>query len=316
MKQINWLLLLAELLWEIPLAFLSFLFFKLMKFVIGNIVSFSSRKKQSSFQWRILSEDILKNPMVLPWIMTQGPRWNTHAITAFVGQLDVKETIALDVKSADNSTQSWFCGIYSNPDGKMVDSLGSIGSNFDEQWKTLKLPPGKYTLALRYYNWFDQIKLPGVKVDDVEVVNSTNVSTDVNNFYQDLSKKTNLFYLVLHFYIYTILRLRKWLPESFIRKEYLPVGAADTNFFYGHIRKEESLQLELDEKIFNDYEVFLSLYNRASFPVKWYQIKEEKYKTEPSENNGFYLLRVRKNSPGKDNLINDWVKIETVITHQ
>lgn len=301
---------LRELLWEIPLAFLSFLFYKVMKVLLGIVFNiYLSLNKQQAFQWRVLSAQTLKNPIALPVLMTKGSRWNTHAIIATVGSFAVKQSVALQVESAEKSAQSWTIVVYSYPDYKTVTSVGSLDSPFDHKWEPLKLNSGKYTLGLRYYNWSNKVEIPAVKVDEMEVVNSKAVPTEVNDFYRDLNQKNSFFYFCLHYYIFTLLNLRRWLPESFVKREYLPVGNPETSFFYGPVRKKEALQIQLQPLILEKYDVYFTLYNRASFPVNWYQIKEANYITSRSEKDGFYLIRIHKKIPIPEQFISEWVKI-------
>ena len=295
-----------SLIWEIPLAFLSFLFFKAMKFVIGNLFTvYLSLNKEKASQWRVLSEETLKFSLALPVLMTKGPRWNTHAIIGTLGPLTVKQSIALDLESMGKSAQSWVGAIYSFPEYKTVASLSSRSSDLGVQWQPLTLQPGKYTIGLRYYNWSNQVTLPGVKVDGEEKIAFQFIPSDINNFYCDLIKRKNWFYLWLHYYIYTILRLRKWLPESFVRREYLPVGAPDTKFFYGYLRRGQSLQVEVSSLILCNCDLYLTLYDRSSLPVSWCQLKEEKQIIQAIDNNGFYLIRVRPKSPFPENCVGD-----------
>jgi Family of unknown function (DUF6208) len=288
-----------SLAWEIPLAFLSFLFYKVMKLAIGNLFKiYLSLDRQKNRQWRILSAETLKNPITLPVLMTKGPRWNTHAIIGTVGPFVVKQTLAIDKKLANSSANSWIIVAYSFPDYQTIASISSDTSvsESDQQWTEIALPSGKYTLGLRYYNSSPEVNLPAVKVDGIQIINSQPCPANVNEFYPDLIKRKNWFYLSLHYYIFTLLRLRKWFPESFVRGEYLPVGAPETDFFYGELKQGTSLQLELNPTILYNNEVYLTLYNRSSLPVSWFQLEQETLTTEPIKNNGFYLIRVRQKS--------------------
>jgi len=143
----------------------------------------------------------------------------------------------------------------------------------------------------------------------VEVVNTKIVPGDINDFYYNLRNRKNWFYFCLHYYIFTLLRLRKWLPESFVRKEYLPVGDPTLNYFYGAIRKGESIKVDLNSLLLNSYEIYLSLYDRASFVLCFYQINEHNHITEPVEDDGFYLFRIRQKPTVKEKFVSDWVKI-------
>lgn len=281
-------------LWEIPLAILSFFFYKAMKFFIGNLYTiYLAVNKEKSSQWRVLSAETLKTALSLPVLMTKGPRWNTHAIIGTLGPFAVKESIAIDLESANNSARSWIAVIYSFPGYETIASLESDKINAQDQWVSLSVKPGKYSIGLRYYERFDTINLPAIKVDKEEFVSPCPVAADVNNFYYDLIKKKNWFYSSLHYYIFTILRLRKYLPETFVRNEYLPVGAPDTEFFYGYLIKGRSLQLNFSPDIIENSHIYLTVYDRSSLPLFWERIESEKHLTEPIKSNGYYLIRIR-----------------------
>jgi hypothetical protein len=222
--------------------------------------------------------------------MTKGPRWNTHAIIGTLGPFSVNSSLSLDRELANKSANSWIAVVYSFPDYQTIANLSSD----DEQFSPLSLKPGKYTLGVRYYNYFDKVSFPAVTVDGVEIVHSQECPSDVNNFYHSLINRENWFYRFLHYYVFTLLQWQKFLPQSLVNNEFLPVGAPDTEFFYGALSRGGILQLEINSSILKDYEIYVTLYNRASFPINWWQQQEETYTTQPMTTNGFYLLRVRK----------------------
>ena len=285
-------------LWEIPLAFLSFLFYKITKFIIGNLFTiYLAINKDKASQWRVLSQETIDSPLTLPVLMTKGPRWNTHAIIGTLGPFYVDKSISLDIESANKSARSWIAVIYSFPGYKTVTSIKSDEIDSADRWYSLELKPGKYSLGLRYYNRLDNINLPAVKVDDRELVSPVTIPQNINDFYHNLIKAKNWFYSSLHYYIFTILKFRKWLPESFVRKEYLPVGAPDTFFAYNYLDREQTLQIEFSSEIINNFDIYFTLYDRSSLPLSWCQIKSEKYSLPAREELGYYLLRIRPNSP-------------------
>ena len=283
---------------EIPLALLSFCFNKATKLIIGNLYRFYlAFNRQRATQWQVLSAETLEKPLSLPVLMTKAPRWNTHAIIGTLGPVHVNRSVAIDLQSCNFSSQSWIAIFYSSN----YQSVASIESRNRHQgeWATLQLEPGQYTIGLRYYNWSEQVKLPAVKVDEREVVSPQVISPDVNRFYDSLRKR-NWFYLWLHTYIFTLLKLKDWFPEAFVKKEYLPVGATDTKFLYGCLQKAEKLQIALNSSTLKHYELYLTIYDRSSFPLTWCQIDREKLTTEPVEENGSYLLRIRRKDSVSD----------------
>jgi hypothetical protein len=196
--------------WEIILALLSFLFYKVMKFIIGNIftIYLIINKKQAS-QWRVLSQKTINAPLVLPVLMTKGPRWNTHAVIGTLGPFAVKESIEINIDTANSSARSWIAVVYSFPGYKTITNLESEQINQDNDlkkinnnpnsWQTIKLSPGKYSLGVRFYNRLDTITYPAIKVDGQLYVESFSVPNNINDYYYDLIKAKNWFYSSLHY---------------------------------------------------------------------------------------------------------------------
>ncbi len=298
---------------EIILACLSFLFYKVTKFIIGNLftIYLAVNKKQAS-QWRVLSATTLQSPLVLPVLMTKGPRWNTHAVIGTLGPFSVQQEIAIDAESANNSAASWIAVVYSFPGYKTITSIESEKINPNSKWHHLKLNSGKYSLGLRYYNRRDNIVMPAVKIDNQELVGNISIPSDVNNFYYDLIKAKNWFYLSLHYYIFTILKLRKYLPESFVRREYLPVGAPDTVFIYNYLEKNQALYINFAPEIINNCHIYFNLYDRSSLPLTWCQIQATEYELPAPESNSYYLLRIRPKPSASSNKFSlNWeIKLE------
>lgn len=300
----------SELWWEVPLAFVSFLFFKVMKVVIGNLYNLQiANQDQQNLEWQPLSAETLKSPITVPFWMTFGPRLNTHAIIAPVGPFKVKDTVEFNVEIAEKSAKSWTMVVYRFPDYKTVLRIGSGGDPLPEKWESIALKPGKYMLGLRYYQWPKQVEFPDVKVDGQHLIQAKVIDGDVNNFYRDLRNRENWFYFGLNFYIFPLLRLRKWLPESFVRKEFLPVGDPSLIYYYGFFKQKEVMKVTLKPALLKNYDVYLTLYDRASFVISFHQIYELNYTIAPMEVNGFYLFRVREKSNLKEKLAADWIDI-------
>ena len=277
-----------------------------MKFAIGILFTvYLAINKQKASQWRYFSQKMINAPLILPVLMTKGPRWNTHAVIGTLGPLKVTEEFELDIESANYSAGSWIAVVYSFPTYKTITSIESNKINSGNKWYSVKLKPGKYTLGIRYYNRSDNLQLPAIKVDGNDFVATESLPTDVNNFYYNLIEAKNWFYSSLHYYIFTILKLRNTLPESFVRSEYLPVGAPDTFFAYNYLQKQQQLQLNIDAEIVNNCNIYFNLYDRSSLPLSWEQINTTQYNIAAPESNGYYLLRIRP-KPELSNISTDY----------
>lgn len=302
-----------RLLWEIPAALLSLILFKTVRFLLRILANINaSSQKKTVFSWLVYSDELLRKPLVLTSILVTGPRWNPHVIAAGFGPVNIRESLEIEIKSCLASAQSWSIGIYTFPQAKAVEYIGSDNSNLEDEWCKIKLAPGKYTFGLRYYNWSAPINLPKVNIDGINVNHTQSISIDkVNDYLENLTKRDNLFYRCLNYYIFTLLLCQKWLPQAWIKKEYLPVGDPNNEFVYGVIYKNYSLTLELKELILKYYDVYLTIYNRSSLPVIWCQIEQEKYTISRSEQDGFYLVRLRsKSNLSRDAFQLDWIKCQ------
>ncbi len=286
-------------LWEIPLALFSFVFYKIAKFIIGNLYTiYLAINRKLGSRWRVLSQELIDSPLSLPVLMTKAPRWNTHAIIGTLGPFFVGESLELELVAANNSAGSWIAIFYSFPEYQTITTIKSKKIKTDDRWHKLPLKSGKYTIGLRYYNTKEEIILPVIKIDNIGCTESTKVSPTINDFYQDLARYSNWFYLALHYYIFTVLKLRQYLPESFVKYEYLPVGATDTFFAYDYLAKDKKLYIQFFPEFFSEYELYLSFYNRASFPVAWVKLDElnlsdNSFVYDKHQENLSYLIRIR-----------------------
>ena len=283
-----------NLLWEIPLSVLSYLFFKVNKGIIGWLYArYLARNLKRAVTWRMLSAETLKIPIILPVLMTKGPRWNTHGVIGTLGPFAIDSTLTVDLEQAQNSAKSWTVVIYSYPKYETVTQLSWLTPMSEQNNGTLLLPKGYYSLGIRYYGVQEQAVMPTVTFDQQEPLPGISVPKDNNRFYDTLSDRTNLYYLSLHYYIHTLLRLRKSLPQSVVRSEYLPVGDPDTTFLYDYFNRGEALNVQIKPDLFTGYQVFLSVYNRSSLPIFSDEVKTSSYLTPSFQEHGYFLFRLR-----------------------
>ncbi|NEP76565.1 DUF6208 family protein [Okeania sp. SIO2G5] len=296
--------------WELPLAIASWLFFRVMRFIIGNLYTlFLLINREKSQQWRVFSPEVLNAVLSLPVLMTKGPRWNTHAVIGTAGPIKVEKRLSLNLQTIQSSAGSWTAAVYSYPGYRTVGNLGSLQvKDGSAEWESIDLSSGYYTIGLRYYDRQPTFTMPVVQADGVEVIPAQAVDPVVNQVYETLKERDNWFYRSLHYYVYTILRLRQWLPAGWVRREFLPVGAPETRFEYGAIAHQQSLNISLHPTLIGQYNIYLTRYNRASFPLDWMQLREATY-DQPMQEDGFYLLRIRPKHPDAPAFQDDWLTI-------
>jgi hypothetical protein len=277
------------------MAVASFLFYRALRYTMRFLLLiYAAVLRKESSTWRPLSAESFKNPLALPLITTVGPRWNTHAILATVGPLHVKHSLAVDVSSAKKSARSWTLVVCTFPGYRTVTTIDSLNSSFENDSAFVQLSPGRYWIALRYYQWSNDIEFPAVRVDGVITVDAKRVAPGVNDFYRNLLRRNYFFYFCLHYYVFVLLQMRNRFPKSFVEKEFLPQPNPETKFYYGVLTRGESLSIELSSSLLRDYHVYLTFYDRASFPIAWQQITQERHVTPRSRNNCFYLFRFNK----------------------
>lgn len=284
--------------WEIPPAIASWLFFRTMKAAIGVLYTrYLDRHRAQGQQWRVLSAENLAKPLSVPVLMTKGPRWNTHAIIGTLGPIAVREQLHLDRPTMAAAAGSWIGCVYRFPDYATVASFDDRSGE-----EPIALPPGRYTVGLRYYHPRSPITFPPVTIDGGEGVAAVTVPADVNDCYRDLKQRDRWFYRWLHFYIFTLLQWRDRLPAAWVEREYLPVGATDTQFFYGVLYCDQGVTLGIETVLLTQYDFYWTQYNRSSLPLAWQMITAAETAIAPQDQEGFYLIRCRRRSPESPSL--------------
>jgi Family of unknown function (DUF6208) len=302
-----------SIVWESWLATLSFLFFKGVKFMLRHGLScYYSLIGSQVLRWRFLSPELLKTPGALLTIMTIGPRWNTHAIVATAGPVVVEKSLAVNVAAAERSARVWTLAISTFPRYQTVTTIGSRNTPFDSTTMEVSLRPGRYWLALRYYHWGARVELPALTIDGVEVIHSTTVPFDVNDFYSAMIDRNNLLYRCLHYYVYVLLRYRRFFPAAFVEREFVPLGNPETRFEFGAMEAGERLSIQTDPSVLFRYDIYVTIYNRASFPVVWYQVTDGEFATAESAARCVYLVRIHSKEAGPGEFRDEGLKISVL----
>ena len=285
-----------SLIWQLPLSVLSFIFYRFIRYCLRKVVNKAVKcrlKRGDSIQWLGLSE-VSKQPMGLAYIMVTGPRWNCHALIGILGPLYVKSNIDIQIETAHRSSKQWTLVIY-NIYHQTVAFIGSMNTTREILWHKINLEEGQYSIGLRYYDCEHDAGFPAVKIDGLEDVAFRSMEDEMNQYQKFLTQIKNyhgFFYYCLHYYVFHLLRWKKWFPESFVKREFLPVGNPETSFNYGCLRKGDTLRVDFEKDLLENAHIYVAYNNTCSFPVFWGRINQADYCSKPVPCDGFYLIRV------------------------
>jgi hypothetical protein len=277
-------------LFTIPLACGSFTLFQAVKWTLHRLRRVRDRR-QDALDWHTISE-LLGPPLALPYMMVTGPRWNPHALISRVGPFQVENSLQIKVGTAHQAAHMWTLVINRASDLRPIAVIDASDVARGEVWYEQSVLPGRYVAVLRYYEWSATPCLPEIAIDNKRRVPERSVPPNANDYLSDLRDKGGAFYACLHYYVLEMLRLRRYLPASLVRREYLPVGNPETAFEYGGLRRGQCLEITSRHGIPADHRLYLTIYNRSSFPVSWSEVHSLPYRTSPVETTGSYLWRL------------------------
>jgi Family of unknown function (DUF6208) len=274
----------------IPLASASFAFFHTTKCLL-HLLRRARDRRQDVLDWHTLS-DVLARPLTLPYLMVTGPRWNPHALISRVGPFQLESGLRIKVETMHQSAQTWTLVINRAAHLRPIAVIDARKVGEDAAWYEQRLPPGRYVIVLRYYEWSAVPELPEIAIDDQREIPQRAVSAGENDYLGRLRNKEGAFYACLHYYMLEMFRLRPYLPAAFVRREYLPVGNPETAFSYGDLRPGQCIEIASQRGIPEGHRLYLTIYNRCSFPVSWSEVRSLPYRTSPAEGTGSYLWRL------------------------
>lgn len=274
--------------WRLPLAIGSFVFFRVTRFLLASLRRAHFRNRQS-LEWFSMAE-LLDKPLATPIVMVTGPRWNPHALIATAGPFRVQETLSFDAATADASAGLWTLVIYS---AARTQTVGWVGRRMHgHQDTTLSLPAGAYSLVVRYYDWNPRPRLPAVAIDGATGIAERSYPDDGNAYLRRVQNTRRGFYVALHYYVYVLLKYRALFPAGFVRSEFVPVGNPETDFRFGSLDADETLDIRCDPRLLTSHRVFVCVYNLASFPVTWFSLDSEPHAEFTAASAGYYLIRL------------------------
>jgi len=277
-------------------ALTSFCFFRAMRATLTSIkAAHSALRPESSRKWQVLSGELTEKPLALPFVMTGAPRWNPHAFAGGVGPIFAREAISFDLAAARRSAGEWFFVIYGQPGRETVGSLSSLNTGPADPG-VFKVPrPGRYVIGARYYHHAVESTFPAIRADGAPCADARTMLNCSNDFMAGLGRRDGFFYRALAYYIHPMLRARRWLPEKFVRREFLPVGNPETSFRYGICRRGSRLFCHADNSLLQTHHVYVCLYSRSSFPVRWGEAGEAGIAAGlPVDSDGYYLVRIHR----------------------
>jgi hypothetical protein len=208
--------------------------------------------------------------------------------------LRVERSLSVDLSAALPFAAMWTLVIYDSARLRTVAAIDSAGVAIDHKRVGCTLPPGNYAVILRCYDPPPGAVLPPIKVDGAVRVPPRALTVDASYYLEGLRDRRSIFYGCLHYHVYAMLRCRRFLPEEFVRRNFLPVGNPETTFLYGAIDRGMVLKIECPGGIQGGHRLYLTSYNYASFPVSWTEISGSRHVTAPMPVTGYFLLRIHR----------------------
>jgi hypothetical protein len=268
--------------------------------------------KSFSF-WQVNSRECLQTPLQLLRVMMVGPRWNTAAVCGSAGPFRVERKLRLQIAPTSRSAAFWSMMIFRPSNLARAQYVSSLSVPPDQEQLELELAPGDYFINMRCYRCADPVVFPRIEIDGGGVIDPVRVSPDVNEFHAQLPRFGTTFYRALNYHVWALVKWHKQLPERWVRKQLLPVGDPGTRFEFGLLAAGESLAFTIEPGVLEDYGVYLTAYDRASFPVQWYEASQSHFTGPPCPVDCIYLVRVvRLRASTRPPLAQDAIQLRTL----
>lgn len=276
---------------DLPLllaGWVSFVLYKPLNWSIRSLLNLKAglgRAKEA--HWIGLSE-LIARPVGIPFLMITAPRWNCHAIMAITDPFEVDSIISLDTRILKRCAEAFSLVMYP-PDGPAFSIPFDQGQNPRTEWRVRK---GRYRIGARYYGPCAAPEFPEIFSDGAIAVRGRLLKDERQRYQSQLESirnRTSWIYGLLHFYIHVFMRLGVGSP-SFLKREFLPVGNPDTEFEFGAVTQGAMIQVNQAPPN-EEADVYVTLYNRCSFPVDWWKAEVFPFQQQASCN-GYYLVRM------------------------
>ena len=272
---------------RLALSLLSWLLFRTLSWLIRSALRVGRLlTRPRSSRWIGFSEVVAK-PIGIPFLIVTAPRWNCHATIAITDSFQIKNKISLNTESAFQNSEAFSFVLY--PERGAAFSIASHLGPRDEI--ALTVAPGSYRIGARYYGSAEDPTFPEVLADGEVALESVCLKGETSRYQKQLESIRDRRHWPsawLHYYVYQMLQWR-FLGEAFLKKEFVPVGNPDTGFEYGFLKAGQELTVKTGDEYYPVC-VFVTIYNRHSFPVKWEEVKHSPHH-EQCLQDGFYLIR-------------------------
>lgn len=266
---------------------MSFLLFRVIRSGVRVLIRVKNRISAGKpGGWMGLSEFVAK-PVRFAFLVVTAPRWNCHATIALTDSFRVDSKLSLEVLAPEDSAQASTYVIYPEH-GKAFTPAPEDRS---EGKISLTVSPGLYRVGGRYYESVADPVFPEIRADDEVVIPRRCLEGERDRYRSQLESirgKKSRWAGMLHYYMYYFLRWGLG-GDSFLKREFLPVGNPDTTFEYDAFRSGDEVEI-LATEAECEQRVFLTCFNRHSFPVIWEEIGHFPHRVKMAFD-GFYLLR-------------------------
>jgi hypothetical protein len=248
------------------------------------------RHHQHALKWKLYSERVSRF-MGIPYVMLNAPRWNTHALIASIGPVEIKERLILDLAPVGLACRSWTLVLYKQPANEAALILSPFSIDPSGQYPVEK---GNYVILLRCYEVQYPFTLPGALIDIAGQVSERILPEKPAYYPAEVFNKSGRFYTLMHYYLHYAFAHPGLLEDKQLKKEYLPVGNPNTFFKFGYLPGNVRIQITTDARLRERALVYLTCFNRSSFPVlsKNLAAGSPVFESPLLAANGTYLIRV------------------------
>lgn len=272
---------------RLALSLLSWLLLHTLSYLIrGGLRAGRLLKRPRKSRWIGFSE-VVARPIGIPFLIVTAPRWNCHATIAITDSFQIKYNISFNTESAFQSSEAFSFVLY--PESGAAFSIASHLGARGEIARTLA--PGSYRIGARYYGSAEDPTFPEVLADGKVALKSVCLKGETSRYQKQLESIRDRRHWPsawLHYYVYHMLQWR-FLGDALLKKEFVPVGNPDTDFEYGFLKAGQELTVTMGKEA-SPTRVFVTIYNRHSFPVKWTEVTYSPHH-EQCLQDGFYLIR-------------------------